>query len=353
MNIGKTMCRIIWKDDFFPETEGYSIPSDGLLAIASVAGFELEGYVVTRPDAAEEIAPLEENDLFRQIVEREGVKNQAEADWPGFDLTDWQTLCRDVCESGKPVLLYLKKTPVMAFIQKADEQGVLLDEFQEDGNWRGKMYRIPYEEMERMVIGDRVTRLTAKYLDRRLAPAELTEAGNTPAETLRAGMRQKVLCDVESSGFIRQVYPVAVTRNLYVAACAEDFLLDGYEIGATSALKNVCLRPDYTDAVYREEGLKAQLAAPLLPMRGWREMLEALKAQRRFVEISRTEADCREEFYFGRIRETTERAVTLDIFDELGGWTDEPLRIPYEKIGTVAFGMRTLELLGRYAGEAE
>ena len=171
------------------------------------------------------------------------------------------------------------------------------------------------------MIGDRVTRLTAKYLDRRLAPAELTEVGNTPAETLRAGMRQKVLCDVESSGFIRQVYPVAVTRNLYVAACAEDFLLDGYEIGATSALKNVCLRPDYTDAVYREEGLKAQLAAPLLPMRGWREMLEALKAQRRFVEISRTEADCREEFYFGRIRETTERAVTLDIFDELGGWT--------------------------------
>ena len=82
-------------------------------------------------------------------------------------------------------------------------------------------------------------------------------------------------------------------------------------------------------------------------------MLGALKAQRRFVEISRTEADCREEFYFGRIRETTERAVTLDIFDELGGWTDEPLRIPYEKIGTVAFGMRTLELLGRYAGEAE
>ena len=146
MNIGKTMCRIIWKDDFFPETEGYSIPSDGLLAIASVAGFELEGYLVTRPDAAEEIAPLEENDLFRQIVEREGVKNQAEADWPGFDLTDWQTLCRDVCESGKPVLLYLEKTPVMAFIQKADEQGVLLDEFQEDGNWRGKMYRIPYEE---------------------------------------------------------------------------------------------------------------------------------------------------------------------------------------------------------------
>ncbi len=41
------------------------------------------------------------------------------------------------------------------------------------------MYRIPYEEMERMVIGDRVTRLTAKYLDRRLAPAELTEVGNT------------------------------------------------------------------------------------------------------------------------------------------------------------------------------
>ena len=56
--------------------------------------------------------------MFRQIVEREGVKNQAEADWPGFDLADWQTLCRDVCESGKPVLLYLEKTPVMAFIQK-------------------------------------------------------------------------------------------------------------------------------------------------------------------------------------------------------------------------------------------
>ena len=52
MNIGKTMCRIIWKDDFFSGDGGYSVPSDGLLAIASVAGFELEGYLVTRPDAA-------------------------------------------------------------------------------------------------------------------------------------------------------------------------------------------------------------------------------------------------------------------------------------------------------------
>ena len=111
MNIGRTMCRIVWKDDFFPETEGYSIASDGLLAIASVAGFELEGYLVTRPDAAEEIAPLEENDLFRQIVEREGVKKQAEADWPQYDLSDWQTLCGGICESGKPVLLYLEKRP--------------------------------------------------------------------------------------------------------------------------------------------------------------------------------------------------------------------------------------------------
>ena len=352
-SMDSNMCRIVWKKDFFPETEGYRLLSDGLLAVASVAGFELEGYLVTRPDAAKEIALLEEQDLFRQIVECEQVKKRAEANWPQFDLTDWQALCRDVCESGQPVLLYLGERPVMAYIQKADEQGVLLDEFQEDGTWKGKMYRIGYDEIERMVIGDRVTRLTAKYLDRRLAPAQLMEVGNTPAETLRAGMRQKVLCDVESSGFIRSVYPVAVTRNLYAAACAEDFLLDGYEIGATSALKNVCLRPDFVDAVYREEGLKAQLAAPLLPMSGWHEMLETLKAQRRFVEISRTEADCGEEFYFGRIRETTERAVTLDIFDELGGWTDEPLRIPYEKIGTVAFGMRTLELLGRYAGEAE
>ena len=90
------------------------------------------------------------------------------------------------------------------------------------------------------------------------------------------------------------------------------------------------IRPEWrwknTGSVFTDIGIYENELLPGVP-----QMLEALKAQHRFVEISRTEADCREEFYFGRIRETTERAVTLDIFDELGGWTDEPLRIPYEK----------------------
>ena len=97
------------------------------------------------------------------------------------------------------------------------------------------MYRIPYEEMERMVIGDRVTRLTAKYLDRRLAPAELTEVGNTLRKRCGRNAAESPLRRGE-----QRVHPAGLSRrgNTKSVCCS---LCGGFSARRLRDRRDVCV----------------------------------------------------------------------------------------------------------------
>jgi hypothetical protein len=173
-----------------------------------------------------------------------------------------------------------------------------------------------------------------------------TTARSSDRRVLLRAMRQRQSVRVERYDGMSNIYgfPLAISRQLALLECTEDFDLDGYavlplnqiaEVEATSVQK-------FFDRVLNDRGdlRRVQLPQHSVALDAWRECALALAAtsQLLIVECERRDSDVEDTFYLGSIVAVSDDAMAMRHVDATAEWYDEPpVVIPYSDLTKIRF----------------
>ena len=147
----------------------------------------------------------------------------------------------------------------------------------------------------------------------------------------------------------RFVFPLATNDNLFLCANEEEFILNGYSIRRFRDIEKVHYEVDKIFSMIKSEGIIDQVLTPKIDMTDWQTIFTSLKEKNKniIVENEKTE-EADYSFVIGRIIKSTKAKVVMQHFDADGIWEEELYEIPYNKITSVSFDTRYVNVFSKY-----
>ena len=135
-------------------------------------------------------------------------------------------------------------------------------------------------------------------------------------------------------------YIVDYSEKLFIGACEEDFLINGFRIHKVSYLDKIKIRNDITTAINEKNRILDGIDNPDIELSSWKETLQSLKGLKHFVIIqNEMEAKGKQFFYLGRINKIKKSKVIFTHYDVNGSIKDN-IEIPFDEITSITFGDR-------------
>ena len=99
----------------------------------------------------------------------------------------------------------------------------------------------------------------------------------------------------------------------------------------------------------KSEGIVEQLVTPKIDMMDWQTIFTSLKEQNKNIIVENEKAEEDDySFVIGRIIKATKTKVIMQHFDADGIWEEELYEIPYNKITSVSFDTRYVNVFSKY-----
>ena len=145
------------------------------------------------------------------------------------------------------------------------------------------------------------------------------------------------------------VFPLATNDNLVLCANEEEFILNGYSIRRFKDIEKVQYEVGKIFSMIKSEGIIEQVITPKVDMTDWQTIFASLKEQNKNIIVENEKAEEDEySFVIGRIIKATKTKVVMKHFDAEGIWEEELYEIPYNKITSVSFDTRYVNVFSRY-----
>ena len=145
------------------------------------------------------------------------------------------------------------------------------------------------------------------------------------------------------------VFPLATNEKLVLCANEEEFILNGYSIRRFRDIKKAQCEVDKIFSMVKSEGIIEQLVTPKIDMMDWQTIFTSLKEQNKNIIVENEKAEEDDySFVIGRIIKATKTKVIMQHFDSDGIWEEELYEIPYNKITSVSFDTRYVNVFSKY-----
>lgn len=145
------------------------------------------------------------------------------------------------------------------------------------------------------------------------------------------------------------VFPLATNEKLFLCANEEEFILNGYSIRRFRDIEKVQYEVDKIFSMIKSEGVIEQVITPKVDMTDWKTIFSSLKEQNKNIIVENEKAEEDEySFVIGRIIKATKTKVVMQHFDADGIWEEELYEIPYNKITSVSFDTRYVNVFSKY-----
>ena len=164
-------------------------------------------------------------------------------------------------------------------------------------------------------------------------------------------IEQKQLCrlkfDYDDNTWF--VFPLATNEKLVLCANEEEFILNGYSIRRFRDIEKAQCEVDKIFSMVKSEGIFEQLVTPKIDMMDWQTIFTSLKEQNKNIIVENEKAEEDDySFVIGRIIKATKTKVIMQHFDADGIWEEELYEIPYNKITSVSFDTRYVNVFSKY-----
>lgn len=160
--------------------------------------------------------------------------------------------------------------------------------------------------------------------------------------------RQLVKVTFHYSDSGRYFFPLAVSRDLFLATEEFDFLLDGCTIRRVRDVEALELRSGIYTRIMTAEGWPDRISVPDVDISSWKAVFSSLQKLDRNIIVENEHADGDSDFIIGAIQAVEADCVLLLPFDADGIWEQEPWEIPYADITSVSFDTRYINVFSKY-----
>lgn len=140
--------------------------------------------------------------------------------------------------------------------------------------------------------------------------------------------------------FSNYYYIIDYSEKLFIGACEEDFLINGFRIHKVSELDKIKIRDNISTAINEKNRILDGIDIPDIDLSSWKETLKSLKKLKHFVIIqNEKEAKGKQFFCLGRIKKIKKSKVIFTHYDVNGSIQDN-IEIPFDEITSITFGDR-------------
>lgn len=139
--------------------------------------------------------------------------------------------------------------------------------------------------------------------------------------------------------------PLKINEEFFLGTEEDDFLLDGYSIRRIKDIESVEPRDDLTSTIIKKEGLLENLVIPEIDLNSWENIFSSLSKINQNIII---EDEYNEEFWIGKIIDVNRDYVLFKHFDADGIWSEEPIKIGYNIVTSIAFNSRYVDVFSKY-----
>ena len=150
----------------------------------------------------------------------------------------------------------------------------------------------------------------------------------------------------------RYLFPLAVNDKFFMYAEEHDFQIDSFCIRPLSDVEEIEQRCDKCGEIAIAEcGIK-DMVLPQVDISSWKSALESLREIGGNVIIEcESEEEYKYAFSIGRIEKTMEDKVRLRHFGADAVWEEKARDIPYDRITSVTFASRYINVFSKYLPE--
>ncbi len=149
--------------------------------------------------------------------------------------------------------------------------------------------------------------------------------------------------------YIEMLFPLLISKELFLSVVDRDFVLDGYTIRRVSdviAIKEI--KQTYLK-IHIAEGNIQKLKTPDIDISSFASVFNFLLKSNENVIIEGTVPNKDEIFFFvGRILAVSDISIKFRSFDGAGKWSENILTIPYSSINAVTFRSSYVKTYSKY-----
>ena len=145
------------------------------------------------------------------------------------------------------------------------------------------------------------------------------------------------------------VFPLITNDKLFLCANEEEFILNGFSIRRFKDVDKAEYQDGKILSMIQTEKISERILVPDIDMSDWQTIFTSLKEQNKNIIVENEKAEEDDySFVIGRIIKATKTKVVMQHFDADGIWEEELYEIPYNKITSVSFDTRYVNVFSKY-----